>query len=614
MIGYGFHFGHDASGAALGLDGVEQFLNKERTARVKHAMGLSSDDLRAVLASAPADAPIGLSTTQDVPFFFDRSLRLSIEGGEPTPAAAYFRSLGPEHPYNRQAAWDRDLLSRDGTTAREDLFPYETYPNQGATASYQALAMVGLADGVLSAWHRKPARLTLDGVERTATFYQHHLLHAYYAAYALSWDRPALIITGDGGAGPSFAGGGIYFWSPPGTLTPVTPVGGWIGEFYTFVSTLLGFDAVGGPGKMMGLAPYGRPVFIDGGLVGTRAEVTLNGALSIPEVVVRWLDRHGVAIGALSGWDRSAAAPDGLAADVAASAQAIFEVNSLHILRAALAIARRARHDYEAVLLCGGQALNCPSNTSMHAVADVPVLVPPAVNDEGLSIGAAAAAFIDRYGSMPRGPKSFAEAVYLGSAPTEGEVLEAAKRFGFHKQAGAEGMIAAAVEALAAGEIVAVLSDRSEVGPRALGRRSLLADPTRVDTWMRVNAVKRRETWRPFAPIVLAEEASRYFDRGPEFSPYMLFNHRCTSKLLPAVTHFDHTSRLQHVTAETGLVHGLLRAWAAIGKPPVLLNTSFNGPGVPIVETADDAFAEANAIGVAHVLTDFGIFSRQSSD
>ena len=92
----------------------------------------------------------------------------------------------------------------------------------------------------------------------------------------------------------------------------------------------------------------------------------------------------------------------------------------------------------------------------------------------------------------------------------------------------------------------------------------------------------------------------------------MLFNYRSLTKALPAVTHFDHTARLQHVTPETGLLYRLMSRFAAAGGPPVLLNTSFNGPGTPIVETARDAFEEAARLGLDHILTDFGLFSRSS--
>ena len=607
MESLGFHFGHDASAAHLDDHGMRRFLNKERVCRVKHALGLSSTDLRDMLRESRPGTPIGLSSTQDVPIFFDNTVDISIEGAQTQPARQFFDRIAPNHPYHRQSGWDPDIAARRSVMVPESDFYYETYANGGCTASYEALAMVGFADPVLNVWHRKTALLQFEGAQWPATFYQHHLLHAFYAAYAMSPTRPALIVTGDGGAGPSFAGGGVYLWTPPGDLQPVAPVDGWLGEFYTAVSEICGFDPVGGPGKLMGLAPYGRPIYVDPALVGTRRQITREGVLSVPYAAGAWLNRCDVDFGALSAWNRHDRHPPGLVADVAASAQAIVELNQVKLLRAAVAIARRCRHEYDAVLLCGGLALNCPANSVLNEVLPAPVLVPPAVNDEGLSIGAAVAAFRDQHQRLPAALPSFADHVYVGSCPTEGEIATASEALGWRIIAPPASMVPEAARRLAEGAIIGLCSGRSELGPRALGHRSILADPCRAEIWDAVNVVKRRESWRPFAPAVLLEDAAAWFDRGPAFSPFMLFNFRCLTKQFPAVTHYDHTARVQHVTRETGLLFDLLQSMRDLGRPPVLLNTSFNGPGSPIAESIHDALVEASQLGLSYVLTDFGL-------
>ncbi len=607
---FGLHFGHDASAAEIAGEGSVRFLNKERVSRTKHALGLSTVDLSGFLKNAPTDNVIGLSSTQGVPIFFDSQVSLELANSQPRSAAEFFGQLPPDHPYRNYAAWDSDMISRKGLLVPEEIFLYETRANRGSNASYEAMAMTAATRPDEVPLMHVDGRLGVAGKSYLVRFYQHHLLHAYYAAFAASADRPALIITGDGGRGPSYFGGGVYFWTPPNRLVPVAPVDDWLGEFYTLVSMAVGFDEGGGPGKLMGLAPYGRPVFFDEHLIGTRRQVTQNNAVVMHKVIEHWFERISVDPATLPNWDRFGACPPGLVADIAASAQAILEVNLMKRLRAAMSMAKRSGHAYEVIALCGGLALNCPANSNLFEAADAPLIVPPAVNDEGLSIGAAVAAHIDNTGAMPAAPANFAEAVYLGHLADEPSVEEAAARHGWHRTTTGEEAINSAVEHLVGGGVMAIFSGRSEIGPRALGHRSILADPRNAGSWRAVNEIKKRETWRPFAPAVLASLSPHFFDRGPEFSPYMLFNYRCTSKELPAITHFDHSSRLQHVTPETGLLFELLSAWSIAGHGPSLMNTSFNGPGVPIVETAEDAFAEANQIGLPLLLTDFGVYRR----
>ncbi|MEE8463404.1 MAG: carbamoyltransferase C-terminal domain-containing protein, partial [Gammaproteobacteria bacterium] len=131
---------------------------------------------------------------------------------------------------------------------------------------------------------------------------------------------------------------------------------------------------------------------------------------------------------------------------------------------------------------------------------------------------------------------------------------------------------------------------RSEMGPRALCHRSVLANPTDHGNWARVNGIKGREAWRPFAPVVIEEKMQDWFAGCPTHSPYMLFTARVRSRRLPAITHVDGSSRIQTVSAETGAIYQILREFDALTGIPVLMNTSLNGPGVPIVERPDEAY------------------------
>ena len=139
-------------------------------------------------------------------------------------------------------------------------------------------------------------------------------------------------------------------------------------------------------------------------------------------------------------------------------------------------------------------------------------------------------------------------------------------------------------------KIIAWYEGKSEVGPRALGHRSLVSNPTHKDNWKRVNKIKQRELWRPFAPSVLEEEADKWFAKMPFPSPYMLFTGQViNSEKIPAITHVDNSSRIQTVNKSTGQYYQMIKEFYKLSKIPLVMNTSFNGPGEPIIETPEQA-------------------------
>jgi carbamoyltransferase len=147
-------------------------------------------------------------------------------------------------------------------------------------------------------------------------------------------------------------------------------------------------------------------------------------------------------------------------------------------------------------------------------------------------------------------------------------------------------------DALADNQLVGWFQGRAEFGPRALGGRSLLADPRRIDNLERLNTVKGREQFRPVAPIVLAERAAEIFSGGPIPSPYMLFVHDVADdwrSKIPAVTHVDGTARIQTVDRTDPLLHATISRFAERTGVPVVVNTSFNTSGRPMVDSPRDA-------------------------
>jgi carbamoyltransferase len=237
--------------------------------------------------------------------------------------------------------------------------------------------------------------------------------------------------------------------------------------------------------------------------------------------------------------------------------------------------------------MAGGVALNCVANSRLAAEGPFEeIWVQPAAGDAGTALGAAmqvAADLGDQVSPMP--------GAALGRGFSAREIEDALRVAGLPFERPAN-IGQAAAEVLAADGVVAWFQGRSEFGPRALGHRSLLANPRRAETLRRLNDIKGREQFRPVAPMVLLERARGIFD-GPLPSPYMLFVHRVAPQWrerIPAVVHVDGTARAQTVDRrEKPLVAELLDAFEGMTGLPVVVNTSLNTAGRPMVDSPRDA-------------------------
>ena len=244
--------------------------------------------------------------------------------------------------------------------------------------------------------------------------------------------------------------------------------------------------------------------------------------------------------------------------------------------------------------IAGGVALNCVANGRIAREAGFEnVWIQPAAGDDGIAIGCAYYGHV----ALQKKPRSFVmNHAYTGVAYTDKDVDDVMKNPLVRvvtKTGAGEDICAAAAKVLADGKVLGWFQGRSEIGPRALGNRSIIADPRTPEMKDTLNKrVKFRQAFRPFAPIVLFERAHEIFE-GDEDSPYMLLAKRVRPEWkdkIPAIVHVDGTARVQTVRQETNdRLYRLLKEFDAITGVPVLLNTSFNVKGEPIVETPGDA-------------------------
>ncbi|KUL94102.1 hypothetical protein DK26_20620 [Bosea sp. WAO] len=446
-------------------------------------------------------------------------------------------------------------------------------------------------------------------------FTEHHLSHAASAFYPSPFEEAA-ILTMDG----------VGEWA---TMTLAIGKGNdlkvhkelhfphSLGLLYSAVTYYIGFKVNSGEYKVMGLAPYGEPRF---------AKLMLEKLVDLKEDGTFHLDQSyfNYAVGLTMTNDKFAAlfgepvrGPEQLLTqfhmDMAASIQAVTEEVVLRLARSV-----RAETGMKNLCLAGGVALNCVANGKLlrEGIFDG-LWIQPAAGDAGGALGAALAGYHLFHGK-PREVPTKGDAMrgsYLGpefsQAEIEAELTAAGAKFEVLDDAA---LVEATAQGLADGKAVGWMQGRMEFGPRALGGRSILGDPRSPAMQKTLNLkVKYRESFRPFAPSVLREDVADWFDLVGD-SPYMLLVADVREELrremtaeekalfgidklnvprssIPAVTHVDYSARIQTVHEETNpRYHQLISRFKALTGCPVLVNTSFNVRGEPIVCNATDAF------------------------
>ncbi len=395
-------------------------------------------------------------------------------------------------------------------------------------------------------------------------FVPHHVAHAASAGPASPYpDSAVLVLDGRGEAASHLAG---RFQDGDLETVAAQALPDSLGLVYEELTAHLGFLRSSDEYKVMALASYGKPRF----LPQLRQFVHATGDGGFRARDVDW-----AAFTPLRAKDEPWTQDH---ADLAASAQAVLEETLLDL---AHWLHREAGGD--ALTLAGGVALNCVANSRLAAQGPYRhVWVQPAAGDAGTALGGAL------YLAEDPAPVAGAD---LGRGWSDDELrgwLDAAA-VPYEEP---EDIAETVAEELARDGVVAWFQGRSEYGPRALGHRSLLAHPGRAENLERLNSVKGREEFRPVAPMVLAERAAGIF-QGPLPSPYMLFVHdvvRDWRDRIPAVVHVDGTARVQTVDArQEPLVARMLSAFERRTGLPVVVNTSLNTAGRPMVDDPRDA-------------------------
>jgi carbamoyltransferase len=468
----------------------------------------------------------------------------------------------------------------------------------------------------------------------SVTTYDHHLCHAASAVMMLPADTRACVIVFDGAGsqqGPPQEDGAAAFQTfsffdfADCRLTPIGQTSGTgfvetlpvldgcsnsLGHFYELITALIGFDRME-VGKTMGLAAWGRPRYLERFMEHVTLSRDLTGVFAFDEYddeLLRFVRRE---LAASSGAFQ-------VRADLAATAQELFTRTVLWCHELV------AEREFDVLCLAGGCALNTVANGRV-AKALRPgrtLRVPPHSGDAGIALGSLWLDARERqsgpFAMTFRGQPVHPAVARPGRTYARSEVLAAVTA----------GLAGAAEDAsvttpedlaalLATGAVIGVFNGPSEIGPRALGGRSLFAHPGESETRERINrSIKQREAFRPLAPIVLGEHFDAYFAPAAAHDPFMLVVAEATElcrRAAPAVVHIDGSARVQVIDEDADpFLRRLLTAFHALTGLPVLLNTSFNRRGEPIVETPAEAVSAFLSLGLDGLWLD-GRFIRPTA-
>jgi len=425
----------------------------------------------------------------------------------------------------------------------------------------------------------------------------HHLTHAA-SAYYFSGYNSSTVLTVDGSGELEST---VVWRVRNGEFEQIISIPaniGSIGFLYEEMSTKLGYETLEGPGKLMGLAPYGKngqyyeklksflriqdsddyPYYFT--LDGTKPKASKTNFrepyykiadLIYPHPKVPWNPRGDLH-------------PD--AVNLAWAVQKVTEDLLLHLAKWA-----KDHTGENKVALAGGVALNAKASMGLHySKIFNDIFIFPSANDSGGPVGAAAYVYEHFLGGKMQHGRL--KDVYLGPEYSDEEIKKVIERSKLKAEYIGDDVNAVA-DLVAKGEIVTWYQGRAELGPRALGNRSIIADPTRKDYWNTVNDIKGREWWRPLAPSLLEENEDDYFkDPVPHEFMVLMFYYKDEDicKRVPVTCHVDLTARPQTVSRDINRTwYDVIKAFKDLKGEGLVMNTSFNLAGEPLVETPKDA-------------------------
>lgn len=618
------NFGHDASLALFVEQKMVSFLELERVTRLKHTVGVSQSDIELFLEAnstpwAELDF-VALAGTQWYKAKHSSSIRIETADSK--------NDLISSLNLNWQ-----DNLNTGGT---DKWYDYEHHQKRLGTVAQTDFPLDAVSEGISDPNNYSflddtlkpkpfqsiyPYTIEISGIKIPATFVPHHLAHAGYGAfYRNKSETTQLILSHDGGwPHIPFNSGGIFLFKE-GKVYPLLDPRLFLGQLYQIMGERAGFRPSEAPGKLMGLASYGIPDPEALSKIRSRVEtLTTRCARITAETFHEELKTlcDMVESEASNVYLRKEASlfefnfPDvRKSIGIAAYSQKLVE----QIWAGKLAVLLESMVDQyqvtDTLAVVGGFSLNCPGNSLLQSsLTSLQIKPLPGGSDMGVAIGAGAIVSSFLTGKFPIDDSASPISPAFPPRPPISKKLPVPDL----KKHDIEDVLGFYASALVEGKIFCHVEGPSEVGPRALGNRSIIAHAANPYVRDTINQHKGREMWRPLAPIVRASDFTRFFE-GPdsgEMSRFMLSTYRVKNPAaLPAVTHVDNTARAQMV--EQGTISDLLARLNEISEVPVVVNTSFNVAGEPLVETAEQTIASFALLKFDYLYLEGSIYTLET--
>ena len=610
MLVLSINFGHDASLCIFNDGKLLDFLEIERVSRFKHHLGVSSQCIEDYLKSNRlAWAEIDFVCVSGTQYW----------GNFTSPDFTIKYEYSPEHSryFDTSPIWDmkyylfgngdgggffpeqiqkQKLQSNSSPVRRDWLMQPVAMPDAAIGDS-----IVNLINFYRNLDHQKskqiqaryflPLVVLWNGRKVPGFFVDHHAAHANYAAFYS--EKNSIVITHDGGL-PStpYNSGGIYINFHGLGVYPIVSHGLALGNIYDSVAGAFGLD----PGKLMGLSSYARPNKHIAQVTAQYLDSLRSGAPLSPKYIVDMIFAtakidQSIRKVSLSKFSFNiAGVPLEIAMQAAANTQSLVSNVYVGLVSEIAEKIQDADSSVRTAYMTGGFSLNCPTNSLINKVSTSIDYKPlPAVGDTGISIGAAVAFlnFLSIPISSHENDKELAPAFPPSYRTRIIEEIDSNKVSWLRSIS--EDSIQELVNELSKGKVMCVHQGRSEVGPRALGHRSIIAWAGDESVRDRINTAKGREAWRPLAPIVMKSDFNQYFSGDPDECRYMLTISKVKSSQIPAVTHVDNTARVMVLDESELFLAKILQGIRAKGIAPVIINTSFNCAGEPLVESLADS-------------------------
>jgi carbamoyltransferase len=610
----GIHVGHDANLCVIDDDGCIRayallerydgnrhsggFFSKQQFSRFCRTFGIAVEDIRCAAITSGQHLELAFSNNSAFSFKYEQNGinadidKWFVDHASSLPSDCFLvqtlnrgGAIGSlEKYFPVYSAYIKSLIAKNDISKLNEEYTVVPY----IINNFDEINRIGSGQHHLCGM-LLPGTLTIstENVSIPCFFVDHHLAHCASAYAKSSFHNPLVFSYDGGGAG---ANGNLFCKINQGkSIHPYRSTTFAGGQFYSVCAQKIGLD----PGKLMGLSAYGD---IDNQLV----DLLLNHIVSkkpsggVPEYFISLfesryqsklcqLDAKRISPSGESDWLDKFGDIDKLLACYAACVQRIFEKWLVHTIEHTLS---EADFEPDGLILSGGGALNCPANSLLSRLFQGKVFVETSCNDEGLSFGSAILAMslinsdswlcLKDQISLNRSPYQCSTIVNESILLTHSNCNLSVKPLGEDWSE--------IVDMLLAGRIGFFCRSKAELGPRALGNRSIVSLANNRQNHFRINKIKSRELWRPLAPAVLDDDFALYFE-GPS-NPYMLMTQSVISDELPAITHYDQSARVQVVGPDQTTFFKLLNTIkrTAPSVAPVIVNTSLNGPRQPILD------------------------------